>query len=992
MVNNHNAQESYSNENDNSTESTNQTTLNFHPPFDFDKEFAIHRLAISQGNVEKAIQSFVLLQSNSGNSDKYNDYIIGLANHIDPVKDSDSSRFFQSLPSLIQSTIVDTASAHLEKTSYLKAYRILFDYIQAYPRHAYKYLIRTMKLLILGAQGRDKDHCIHTLVTNLFPRLWKQRVLLTSSGSAPSIKSTDGKHYLIIPSNLFEEFLRLGQRYYIDHRQWNDNIKFTCSMLDCCGYEGLARLDFLSHTNRFQYLKEQRQSLPVCQKEQPPSGQQTSTFRDDLTSGRAGGSNSTPTTSNNTNDNTHISDHCNNNKATTTSSTKLTSPLISTSATSVLGTNADKDTLSTLVAFTCEYMAVSSQFTQFAFEYYRAICVLDGTESGGTDSASDGGTSQRQEKACLIPICAIQSSNNLIGDHWKKSTTTTTAAGHFQQGGTRQKKKNKLDDTRGGGLDSYCMEGVDQTLQILSKAADCLRHLVNLWDWVVHTSPDIDWTTLFGGWETEFTRVIDAYQLPFDIYNAILLVRSDLALSTPSIPGNLSKALKLSQSICDRIEVQRRQGKEKAHLVEYNIPFMFAFRVLYTIGVIYLLVGSLQQSTLEIAIILSVFPIPQELNDKDFITDELDCHTAGTVFRDHEYGLMHVTQRGLVVRCIKHLIVSLDNETGQQGGMASLDSAMRWDEKAGNMMVLMQYGWPYWNTRTDFWDKVIHQMKERRTFRNRSVLEYIFVPEMLQILKNLHESKQVAMDILSSEFIMRNGQYQAQQQQHQHEQHRSASSSTTSPTIPSRRLTHVNTTSTDSTTAPVISADDDRTLPSLSSLPLSSKSMVRPPPTSYEPSVTNTILPSMDMSPSWYSVSTQNTSQVNWMSPSFYYSRPATSVVIPKKKKKRTADQISGSGDEDDDDDQDDQDGGNHDNTAESQQTSEHQRGDDDEDGLSGTTNVVPKRNFMLNEMISRYLDQRIQRFTNHKISPQRLRHVLQHFLKNMVVKGSEED
>lgn len=58
------------------------------------------------------------------------------------------------------------------------------------------------------------------------------------------------------------------------------------------------------------------------------------------------------------------------------------------------------------------------------------------------------------------------------------------------------------------------------------------------------------------------------------------------------MPGNLAKALELSQSICDRIEVQRRQ--EKTDNTEMDIPFMFAFRVLYNIGIIYLLVGSLQ--------------------------------------------------------------------------------------------------------------------------------------------------------------------------------------------------------------------------------------------------------------------------------------------------------------------------------------------------------------------------------------------------------------
>ena len=41
--------------------------------------------------------------------------------------------------------------------------------------------------------------------------------------------------------------------------------------------------------------------------------------------------------------------------------------------------------------------------------------------------------------------------------------------------------------------------------------------------------------------------------------------------------------------------MQRRQEKgEGSKPPEFDIPFMFAFRVLYNIGVIYLLVGSIQ--------------------------------------------------------------------------------------------------------------------------------------------------------------------------------------------------------------------------------------------------------------------------------------------------------------------------------------------------------------------------------------------------------------
>lgn len=133
---------------------------------------------------------------------------------------------------------------------------------------------------------------------------------------------------------------------------------------------------------------------------------------------------------------------------------------------------------------------------------------------------------------------------------------------------------------------------------------------------------------------------------------------------------------------------------------------------------------------MEISIILSVFPVPNDLDDSDFLADEVDCRTVATVFQEHEFGLMRVTQEGLVVRCIKHLIVSLDNDSTQKTfssmSMASLDSALRWDEKVGQMIVLMQYGWTYWSTRTNFWHKIVTRMRDKKAFRNRVFLEYVY--------------------------------------------------------------------------------------------------------------------------------------------------------------------------------------------------------------------------------------------------------------------------
>lgn len=126
-----------------------------------------------------------------------------------------------------------------------------------------------------------------------------------------------------------------------------------------------------------------------------------------------------------------------------------------------------------------------------------------------------------------------------------------------------------------------------------------------------------------------------------------------------------------------------------------------------------------------------MFPIPSDLDDSDFLADEVDCRTITAIFQDHEFGLMRVTQQGLVVRCIKHLIVILDDSNSNRSSqtnnsMASIDAALRWDEKAGQIVVLMQFGWIYWSTRTNFWHKIVSRIREKKMFRNRVFLEYVY--------------------------------------------------------------------------------------------------------------------------------------------------------------------------------------------------------------------------------------------------------------------------
>lgn len=135
-------------------------------------------------------------------------------------------------------------------------------------------------------------------------------------------------------------------------------------------------------------------------------------------------------------------------------------------------------------------------------------------------------------------------------------------------------------------------------------------------------------------------------------------------------------------------------------------------------------------------------------------------------------------------------------------------------------------------------------------------------------------------------------------------------------------------------------------LPSLSSITSQS---VLPPPFIYQPSYSNTILPSMSMSPTWYSASTQKNSHVHWMSPSFYYSRPATSVMLPKNEESDDVSEV----------------------------VKEHTQ--------KQHSSSIPS------DITIKCLEYRVRKYST-KITPQRMKQVLQKFLKNMLLKGNEED
>lgn len=183
-----------------------------------------------------------------------------------------------------------------------------------------------------------------------------------------------------------------------------------------------------------------------------------------------------------------------------------------------LPTTEDLSIISTLM---CEYMVTASQFVQFGYDYYKYVC--------GTDSTA----SSAEEKSCLIPVCSFQPNDNTLNYRLGEKRSSSNDGGNSGSNNNierntlnfsddchllrRNDKRLKMEtssnssvtddneyddeDGRALGLDSYCVQGVDDALQILSKAADCLRHTVELWQWAIGKLSQKTIIDHLGGWE-----------------------------------------------------------------------------------------------------------------------------------------------------------------------------------------------------------------------------------------------------------------------------------------------------------------------------------------------------------------------------------------------------------------------------------------------------------------------------------------------------------
>ncbi|RHZ51269.1 hypothetical protein Glove_481g97 [Diversispora epigaea] len=295
------------------------------------------------------------------------------------------------------------------------------------------------------------------------------------------------------------------------------------------------------------------------------------------------------------------------------------------------------------------------------------------------------------------------------------------------------------------------------TIKIVCNATVYLERALGCWD-------DLKLMFRRGGNEPqhldkdlnkEVNRQLKAWNLPLDVSNAVMLTRADCELTK----GNISMAFTFYREIISRISGawnEYRTKSQKDHLKSLNddildqafmdessikeLPLLLAFRVLYSISVLYRAIGWWAQAKVELCMILATIPFTPVNNyhfEKDdlYISNTKRCINFDEKYKHQRFKLMEVTQEGLVVRVIKELMACFENELDNVENPE--DPLM--DETICNIIILSQIGWPYWRDRV-LSQVIFPKIKSRGGLKYPNLLKFMYNVEILREILELHRT------------------------------------------------------------------------------------------------------------------------------------------------------------------------------------------------------------------------------------------------------------
>ncbi|KAG9307549.1 hypothetical protein G9A89_023114 [Geosiphon pyriformis] len=291
------------------------------------------------------------------------------------------------------------------------------------------------------------------------------------------------------------------------------------------------------------------------------------------------------------------------------------------------------------------------------------------------------------------------------------------------------------------------------------KALELLIRARNCWDLIEEMVSDHRGSNL--DLVQDLNHQMKTWDLTSEIINSIMLTRAELNLLNSGSPQT---SFKYYREICDEfthawdasrqpiiknienpilVSSHRHQrcpndnfSKEKS-AIEVQMSLMLPLRALYSIAMIYIKAHMWGEARAELRILLSGLPstpmIAEHFEKDDWILTRKkeEVEKAQT-----SYNLMQVTQEELAVRVVKNLIWSYEREINSSN-LFSSEAAVH------QLIVLSQYGWPYWRGRL-FRPIILPYIRKRGGLK---YLQFFQNVQNIEIMKDIFELFQTSPDL-----------------------------------------------------------------------------------------------------------------------------------------------------------------------------------------------------------------------------------------------------
>ncbi|CAG8528798.1 9999_t:CDS:10 [Ambispora leptoticha] len=677
-----------------------------------------HRIALKQGDTTKAKLIFDSIREKFPDHIPFKKYLAEITQSVLAKSRDDNFSFFLKIPTKTQREVFIRTAIYYESTgAFLESCQMFALVLKTYPETTTYYGAHAAQIAIRSENHHQPTSVLNPyrqcLVNGILPGILRNKMAVYPDkipadivvyqpelpvSSAPFISNsndTAAQSSFHVTFDQLKLWLQCGQSFYIANKDWRKLFEVSLSVMDICNYVKLKSSPRTTLVDLFLDCRKLPDKLfkLLCQE-------------------------------------------------------KIINDLYASS-------------FARTIAMAC--------FVHCCYEFYEYVAGLKDKSSGGYVSFIDS----YGQKTCLIPCCPnphfesteairirveklksslIPKENEMSSDEStnkrvvkRRKLTNSSSSTSISSGmeATISEYSEDLANAHPKSEHSNFIEDDQFDESVANEAIILFERADECWNLIREMYPEN--TNL----EQDLELQLKSWNLPLDVTNAVMLTRSELNLKNG---GYLGISLNYFQDICGRfsddtryINSIRQQGKKPNNGEEDNMkindtefaiqnqtPLMLPLRVLYSIAIIYITVKMWGEARAELLIILAVMPYTTVLNEH-FEKDEWLLTKIKNNFDNEQlknrYKLIEVTQEGLVVRAIKDLIWSYEMELDAN----SSNSNDKEDIKLCQLIILSQYGWPYWRDRL-FYPIILPRIKKRGA---------LIYPRFLQFVSNVEIAEEI---------------------------------------------------------------------------------------------------------------------------------------------------------------------------------------------------------------------------------------------------------